>query len=264
MTSGSPGSFQSILGIRFYTGEAQGIIDLVSETGGLLVAPAAPALKNIPHDKAYRDALSGADYAIADSAFMVLIWNIVSRPPISKLSGLKYLRLLVEQEHFRGAGASFWVMPSAASAHRNIAWLAEAGVEVPSENVYVAPYYEREIDDQGLLAQLHAARPKHIVLCIGGGNQERLGLYLKRNLDYRPAIHCIGAAIAFLSGDQVGIPVWVDAMGLGWLWRSVSDPGQHLKRYWDGRHLAGLILRYRDRSPVPGEAVLGSDLTANS
>jgi len=52
---------------------------------------------------------------------------------------------------------------------------------------------------------------------VGGGTQERLGLYIKRNLDYLPAIHCIGAAIAFLSGDQVKIPEWVDnCTWVGW------------------------------------------------
>jgi UDP-N-acetyl-D-mannosaminuronic acid transferase (WecB/TagA/CpsF family) len=84
---------------------------------------------------------------------------------------------------------------------------------------------------------------------LGGGTQERLGLYLKRNLTYQPAIHCIGAAMAFLSGDQVHIPRWADALGLGWMFRSVSDPKRYGPRYWDARNLAPLILRYRDRLP---------------
>jgi len=92
--------------------------------------------------------------------------------------------------------------------------------------------------------------PRHIVVGLGGGTQERLGLYLKQNLAYKPAIHCIGAAIAFLSGDQVRIPVWVDKMGLGWLWRSVSNPSQYGPRYWDARHLAPLLFRYRERLPI--------------
>jgi UDP-N-acetyl-D-mannosaminuronic acid transferase (WecB/TagA/CpsF family) len=68
-------------------------------------------------------------------------------------------------------------------------------------------------------------------------------------LSYKPAIHCIGAAIAFLSGDQVRIPVWVDQAGLGWLWRSASNPPRFIPRYWAARHLATMMLRYRDRLP---------------
>ena len=110
--------------------------------------------------------------------------------------------------------------------------------------------YGTTIEDVELLRRLELRKPRHIVVGLGGGTQERLGLYLKQHLSYRPAIHCIGAAIAFLSGDQVRIPVWVDRVGLGWLWRSVSNPGQYAPRYWDARHLAPLVFRYRDRLPI--------------
>jgi UDP-N-acetyl-D-mannosaminuronic acid transferase (WecB/TagA/CpsF family) len=109
--------------------------------------------------------------------------------------------------------------------------------------------YGPNLEDRELLRQLEQRRPGHIVLGLGGGTQERLGLYLKQHLSYSPAIHCIGAAIAFLSGYQVHIPVWVDHAGLGWLWRSLSAPSVYGPRYWDARHLAPLIIRFRDRLP---------------
>ena len=46
--------FQQILGVRFFVGDAQGAIDVVSQRGGLVVVPAAPALKNLAVDKGYR------------------------------------------------------------------------------------------------------------------------------------------------------------------------------------------------------------------
>jgi N-acetylglucosaminyldiphosphoundecaprenol N-acetyl-beta-D-mannosaminyltransferase len=247
---GSTKRFQQILGVRFFVGDAQGAIEEVSERGGLVVVPAAPALKNLAADKGYREALLGADFAIADSAFMVLLWNLIDQNRIPKLSGLKYLRALIEEPDFQRTGSTFWVMPTAASAQRGIRWLRQNGVNVSNENVYLAPLYGPVISDEELLAQLEERRPKHIVLGVGGGTQERLGLYLKQRLSYRPAIHCIGAAIAFLSGDQVHIPVWADTMGLGWLYRTMADPKRFFPRYWDARHLAPLMLKYRDRLPV--------------
>ncbi len=242
--------FQQILGVRFFVGDARGAIAEVAQNGGLVVVPAAPALKNLAVDKGYREALLGADFAIADSAFMVLLWNMIDQNRIGKLSGLKYLRALVEEPEFQERGSTFWVMPTAASAKRNLRWLHENGVDVATEDVYLAPLYGAAISDEALLERLEERRPKHIVLGIGGGTQERLGLYLKQHLSYRPAIHCIGAAIAFLSGDQVKIPVWADTFGLGWLYRTMADPKRFFPRYWDARHLAPLLLKYRDRLPV--------------
>jgi|HubBroStandDraft_1064217.scaffolds.fasta_scaffold137868_1 N-acetylglucosaminyldiphosphoundecaprenol N-acetyl-beta-D-mannosaminyltransferase len=244
--------FQQILGVRFFVGDAQGAIDEVSQNGGLVVVPAAPALKNLAVDKGYREALLGADFAIADSAFMVLLWNLIDSNRIPKLSGLKYLRALVDEPEFKKLGNTFWVMPTAASAQRNLRWLRGNGVNVANEDVYLAPLYGQTISDEELLERIEERRPKHIVLGVGGGTQERLGLYLKQHLSYRPAIHCIGAAIGFLSGDQVHIPVWADTLGLGWLCRTMSDPKRFVPRYWDARHLAPLLLKYRDRLPVTG------------
>ena len=110
-------------------------------------------------------------------------------------------------------------------------------------------YDNGPISDPALLERLDRLRPQHIIMTIGGGTQERLGLYLKRNLTCRPAIHCIGAAIAFLSGDQVHIPVWADKYYLGWLLRSLSEPKRYVPRYWDARKLFALMLRHRDRLP---------------
>lgn len=242
--------FQTILGIRFFIGSAQGAIDEVSRQGGLVVVPSGPGLKDLANDRRYRDALLGADFAIADSALMVLVWNMLQRDRIPKLSGLKYLRTLIEQADIRQPENSFWVMPSAAAAERNAAWLRANGISVVDENIYIAPIYDVEIHDMELLERLERRRPRHLVLGIGGGTQEPLGFYLRQNLSYRPAIHCVGAAIAFLSGDQVRIPVWVDEAGLGWLWRSISNPRRFVPRYWDARHLVPLLLRYRDRLPV--------------
>ena len=244
-----PVRFQQILGIRFIVGDPSGVIEQVCGHAGLVVVPAAPALTNLAHDRQYREALLGADFAIPDSALMVLIWNLIQRDRIPKLSGLKYLRALLERPDFCQAGSSFWVMPTPSSAERNLKWLNRHGVHLSPDDVYLAPMYGASVEDEELLHRIEQHRPRHIVLGIGGGTQERLGLYLKRNLSYRPVIHCIGAAIAFLSGEQVRIPVWVDYAGLGWLWRSLSNPPRYVPRYWAARHLAGMILRCRYRMP---------------
>jgi UDP-N-acetyl-D-mannosaminuronic acid transferase (WecB/TagA/CpsF family) len=238
-----------ILGIDFFDGSAKGAIALM-RNGGLLVIPAAPALKDLDHNLDYRESLLNADLAITDSAYMVLIWNRLQSKPIKRLSGLEYLRELLLEPDVREPGNTLWIMASPISAKRNLDWLEGQGIAIPEDNIYMAPLYgSGSISDPALLERLNRLRPQHVIVTIGGGTQERLGLYLKRNLDYFPAIHCIGAAIAFLSGDQVHIPVWADRFYLGWLFRSVAEPKRYVPRYWGAVKLLPLMLRHRDRLP---------------
>jgi N-acetylglucosaminyldiphosphoundecaprenol N-acetyl-beta-D-mannosaminyltransferase len=239
-----------ILGINFYVGDVQGVFKRMSR-GGLLVVPAAPALQDVAQNEEYREALTNADVAIADSALMVLLWNWMQGDSIPRMSGLRYLRELLRTEDMRKPGNTFWVMAGTESASKNLAWLKLQGIEVPPECVHNAPIYGRAIEDGQLLETLGVLRPKHVVITVGGGTQERLGLYLKRNLDYLPAIHCIGAAIAFLSGDQVRIPNWADRFYLGWLFRCVSSPRKFIPRYLSAPRLIPLLWRYREELPVP-------------
>ncbi len=238
-----------ILGIDFFDGSAAEAIAILRR-GGLLVVPAAPALKDLESNVDYRESLLNADVAITDSAFMVMLWNVLQPERIRRLSGLEYLRALLHEADIRRPGNTLWIMASPGSASQNVDWLAQQGIAVAQNCIYLAPMYgEGTLSDPALLETLEQLRPQHVVVTLGGGTQERLGLYLKRNLTFLPAIHCVGAAIAFLSGDQVHIPVWADRFYLGWLFRSLSEPKRYVPRYWGARKLFALLLRYRDRLP---------------
>ena len=242
-------SFRQILGIRFFTGSAEDAVQ-IGMRGGLVVVPSAPVLQGMLHDPFNCEAVVRSDFAIPDSGLMVLLWNLLMRDRVPRISGLKYLKLLIEQPPLRSPGSTLWVMPSAESMDRILPWLQARGIPVTPEDCHLAPQYPPgAVADPVLLEIVNARRPAHIVVSIGGGVQEKLGYYLKQNAAYRPAIHCTGAAIGFLSGDQVNIPAWADRFFLGWACRCLSAPGKYIPRYWKASVVISMILRYRDRCP---------------
>jgi UDP-N-acetyl-D-mannosaminuronic acid transferase (WecB/TagA/CpsF family) len=243
-------SYQQILGIRFFTGSAEAAV-AIGRQGGLVVVPAAPALVELQFNAAYREAVFNSDLAITDSAFMVLLWRLLTGQKIPRVSGLKYLTLLLELKALWPREAVLWIMPNAAARDQNLMWLRSQGFDFSDDDCYLAPHYASgPIVDDALVARLKARRPKHIVVCLGGGTQERLGLMLKRSCDFRPSIHCIGAAIGFLSGNQVGIPPWADRYYLGWLFRCLSEPRKFAPRYWSACQLLPMMIRYREKAPA--------------
>lgn len=220
----------------------------MSRNGGLMVVPAAPALVKLQTDEGYRRALVSADMAIADSGAMVLLWKIFTGRRVERISGLKFLKHLASRLGTHSSERVLWIVPSESAREKTIDWLRRVNL-TGTADFYVAPRYAPEVRDDALVAKIDNHPPVHIVVGIGGGVQEKLGLFLKENLRARPAIHCIGAALAFLTGDQPPIPMWADTFYLGWLLRLLRQPRIFAPRYLSAFKLPALIFRYRGNLP---------------
>src|SRR6202789_1855002 len=130
------GNQRTILGINFFVGTAAEAVQRM-RAGGLLVVPAAPALKDMGTKASYREALMNADMAIADSAYMVMVWNWLQHDSIRRVSGLEYICELLEPPDVREPGNALWIMAGSKSAELNLAWLRQQGIEVPEDCVYL-------------------------------------------------------------------------------------------------------------------------------
>ena len=107
---------------------------------------------------------------------------------------------------------------------------------------YLAPVYDKDkLVDKKLLKVIKKIKPNFIITNIGGGVQEVLGLYLKRNLKFKTTILCTGGAISFFTGDQAPINNFIDRLYLGWLVRLVFNPLIFFKRYVRGLRLIPMV-----------------------
>ena len=233
-----------ILGIRFFEGSASSAVEEMSRAGGVVVVPAAPAMVKLRSDEVYRRAMVSADLAIPDSGLMVLLWKILRREALTRISGLVYLKHLITGAAFRESERSFFVLPTNSAKTKLLNWASSEGLRITSDDCYVAPAYAAVVEDREVLSSINNRRPAHIIIAIGNGPQEKLGIFLRDNLSYRPAIHCIGAALGFLTGDQIAIPDWADRFYLGWLFRLFAQPRIFIPRLTRALELPWLILRY--------------------
>jgi len=238
-----------ILGISFFNGDVDEALALMDRRGGFLIAPSGTCFARLREDEVYRRAVLAADLAIADSGLMVLLWRLLRRQKIGRISGLKYLKHLLRKLKGEGAGEIFWVLPSERARRKLFEWSRREPFPIASKNCYVAPRYGLEIEDRNLLSLLEQNRPSHVIIAIGSGAQEKLGYYLRENSSYRPAIHCIGAALGFLTGDQFAIPDWADRLYLGWLLRLITQPQRFIPRLIHGLELPWLIWKYGENLP---------------
>lgn len=208
-----------------------------------------PALVKLRHDEGYRRAVVEADVAIADSGWMVLLWLVLRGRKLNRVSGLKYLECLAAQIFADKNETALWILPSGSARTRARDWLERNHVLLDGDELYVVPVYGMTVEDTQMIELVSRCRPKHIIVGIGGGTQEKLGLYLREHCDYRTAIHCIGAALGFLTGDQPPIPDWADKFYFGWLLRLLREPRAFLPRYLSIKELPDMMLRYGENLP---------------
>ena len=239
---------QQILGIRFFDGNVDEAVEFMFRNRGFLVAPSGTCFARLRHDEAYREAVKHADLAIPDSGAMVLLWKILHGRKLTRISGWKYVRHLSAQL-FGERATVIWVLPNETAREKTQRWLSSNHFDFNGEDLYVAPRYGLVLEDRQLLAKIDNRRPEHVVVAIGSGPQEKLGHYLRDHLSYRPAIHCIGAALGFLTGDQMEIPAWADRFYLGWLLRLFAQPRIFIPRLMRAIEVPWLIAQYGDKMP---------------
>jgi UDP-N-acetyl-D-mannosaminuronic acid transferase (WecB/TagA/CpsF family) len=238
-----------ILGIQFFNGDVDEAVRSMTRRGGFLIAPSGTCFARLREDERYRRAVLAADLAIADSGLMVLLCRLFRRQTLQRISGLKYLKHLLATLKGAGTPEVFWIVPSVRARQKLLDWSRRAALPISGEDCYVAPRYGFEVGDPTLVALIERRRPAQVIIAIGSGAQEKLGHYLRENLSYRPAIHCIGAALGFLTGDQIAIPDWADRFYLGWLLRLMAQPHRFIPRLIHGFELPWLIARYGKALP---------------
>ena len=239
------------LGVAFYNEDLESAC-LRATQGALVTAPSGPGLA---HDlvtcSVYRRAIAKSDIVLADSGLLCLWQKWIKRKVLCRISGLIFLKRILDRTNWSEESV-FWIMPDQIQAEVNAKWVEKIyHKKIEETDIYLAPQYIKkgEIIDQCLLSQIEANRPSSIFIQLGGGVQERLGLYLKDNLSYLPSIYCTGAALAFLSGQQARIPDWADSLYLGWLLRCINNPSVFIPRYIKAFRLILLLAKYGEKEP---------------
>ncbi len=197
---------------------------------GLFVFPAGPALASIDHSPKYHESLIKADFVFFDSGFFVLLLRFLKNLKVSKFSGYKFLNLFFNYLKKNKKKSIFCIDPNLKFSRSNKNFLKNLGVQKIYN--YLAPDYQlKSLSDKKLLRLIKKFRPDFVLTNIGGGKQEILGLYLKKNLKIKTTILCTGAAISFFTKDQAPINSLIDRLYLGWFVRLIFNPLIFSKRY---------------------------------
>ena len=226
--------------IRFNNIDAKNFDRCISKKG-LFVFPAGPALASIQKSNEYYKSIQRADLVFFDSGFFVLLLKIFKNINVKKFSGYKFLGLFFDYLKLNKKKSIFSIDPSSKFSKSNKSYFKNLGLKKIYN--YIAPKYNSsKLIDKKLLNLLKKVKPNFILINIGGGTQEVLGLYLKEKLGFKTTILCTGAAISFFTKDQAPINNFVDRFYLGWFLRLIFNPLIFFKRYIFGLKLIPMVI----------------------
>ena len=208
---------------------------------GLFVFPSGPGIASILSSKEYYNSLKKADYVFFDSGFFVLLLRFLKNISVEKFSGYKFLNFFFKYLKLNKNKSIFCIDPNFNYSNSNKKYLKRLGLKKIYN--YVAPFYNtKKLIDKSLISKINKANPDFIITNIGGGVQEILGLYLKKNLKKKTTIICTGGAISFFTKDQAPINSFIDQIYLGWFVRLLFNPIIFWKRYLYALKLFPMVL----------------------
>ena len=203
----------------------------ILKINGLFVFPSAPGLASIDVEKQYYNSLKKSDLVFLDSGLFVLLLKFFKKINSKRFSGYKFLKFFFKFLKKNKKLSVFLIDPKISYSKNNFKFINKIGIKKNNINQYIAPLYNpNNLKDKNLLKKINKLKPKIILINIGGGTQEVLGLYLKKNLNHKCKIICTGAAISFFTKDQAPINDFIDKYYLGWLIRLILNPLTFYKR----------------------------------
>jgi len=182
----------------------------------------AHALNSCADNEAFFKALAGADILLRDGSGMALLYRKLRLDPGLNMNGTDVIPKILEE--FRGRSVALWGTTEPFLSRARVRCESEFGVRaISSENGFEATDRYLEVSKR--------ANPDLIVLGMGMPRQEELAQQLRSAVTNSPLIICGGAILDFLGGKVGRAPLWMQNMGMEWLYRLYREPKRLFRRY---------------------------------
>lgn len=197
-------------------------------------------------DKALQDVLCSCDLVVPDGMPIVWASRLMGTRLKERVSGADLVPHLAELSAKRGYGI-FLLGASEENSRRAAEALTSRYPSMRLVGRYSPPQAPlEEMDHDGILARIEAAKPDILLVAMGHPKQEKW-LAMHRHRLKIPLCMGVGGSLDFLAGSVQRAPQWMQKAGLEWFFRAVQEPNRLARRYFSdacglARHLPGQVV----------------------
>lgn len=192
------------------------------------------------NDAEFRDSVIHSDLVVADGMPLVWIAKLLRIPLRERVAGSSLFSALRAQNDANPISVYFFGGPD------GVAEIAAQKINQAKKGMvcvgYQSPGFASvdEMSTAARIAQINASNADFLVVSLGAKKGQAWILKNMPNL-YIPIISHLGAVVNFEAGKLKRAPVFMQDIGLEWLWRIKEEPGVW-RRYWhDGLGLLKLL-----------------------
>lgn len=181
------------------------------------------------HDTAFRNSVINGDLSIADGMPLVWVARMLKMPIYERVSGAGLFEALCAKSgqklkiFFFGGGEGV-----AESACQNLNRTADGALCVGFRSPGFMPIEEMSTCE--VIADINDSGADFLVVALGA---KKGNTWIEHNMSKLtvPVVSHLGAVVNFAAGEVARAPVWMQRMGLEWVWRIKEEPALW-RRYW--------------------------------
>lgn len=224
-----------------------------ADTYGYVVTPNADHLIRLDEDPGFRELYRDADFVLLDSRFLARLIALSGGGRLPVCAGSDLTAALFETV----IGPDDPLVMIGGDAAQASALAARYGLRRLAHHNPPMGFIRDAQAVEATLAYIEAHSPfRFCLLAVGAPQQEMVARQLKLRGRARGLALCIGASVNFLTGVERRAPVWLQRLGLEWLFRLLQSPRRLAHRYLVRNPRVFALLRrvevsLRPRRPMP-------------
>lgn len=192
-------------------------------------------------DKAFRESVINSDLSVADG--MPLIWmaRLLKIPLPERVAGSNLMEALFAEKNGPPIRVYFFGgEPGAGERACQVINQANAGLRAVGH--YCPGFGTIEaMSSDDIIDEINRHEIDFLIVALGA-RKGQAWIEKNRHRLKAPAISHLGAVINFFAGTVKRAPVWMQRVGLEWLWRILEEPSLWKRYLFDGLRFAKLLL----------------------
>lgn len=209
-----------------------GILDRNDRCCRYVVTPNVSQIRRLQKDNQFKHVYDHAELVLADGMPLILSSRLFGVPLPERVSGIDFTGALFEAAGKNGKLTCFLMGAGPGVAERAAYNIEKRWPEVKVTGCYSPPWGFENDEEQNkkILKMISSVNPDVLLVCLGAPKQELWVYRHLHELEAKVAL-CVGATIDFLAGEKKRAPVWMQKIGLEWLYRFITEPKRLAKRY---------------------------------